>query len=69
MRNLSTVKQPATMGCSKGFSPVGMSPVLGSTFMTLPVQTGMTQTHRVIASTAQVAQYIATWTYSGGLPL
>merc|ERR1719333_329856 len=53
----------------KGSVSCGMSPVLGSTAMTLPVKSGMTQTQRVIISTAYVAQYIATWTYSGGLPL
>merc|ERR1719420_1242038 len=69
MRNFRAVKHPATMGCSKGFASEGMSPVLTSTPITLPVKIGMTHTHSVIASTAYVAQYIAAWTYSGGLPL
>merc|ERR1719331_2726480 len=69
MRNFRAVKQPATIGCSKGFASEGMSPVLTSTPMTLPVKIGITQTQRVIARTAYVQQYIATCTYSGGLPL
>merc|ERR1719460_222279 len=52
MRNLSAVKHPATILFEKGFASLGMSPVLTSTAITLPVKIGMTHTTSVIASTA-----------------
>merc|ERR550537_260847 len=63
------VKQPARMKFLKGCSLCGISPVLGSTPMTSPVKSGITQTTIVMQSTEYVQKYMHICTHSGGLPL
>merc|ERR1719359_973067 len=69
IRYFRTVNAMAHAWLWKGCVSAGISPVLGSTPMTSPVKSGITQTISVINKTAYVQKYIQICAHVGGLPL
>merc|ERR1719191_2657282 len=65
----SAVKAIAQAWLLNGSESSGIWPVFGSTPITSPVKRGITQTQRVIKSTAYVQKYMHTCAHSGGSPL
>merc|ERR1719159_2209443 len=69
MMNFSTVKAIAQAWLLNGSASSGIWPVLGSTPITSPVNSGMTQTQSVMRRTAYVQKNMQTFAQSGGSPL
>merc|ERR1719265_375880 len=69
MMYFSTVNPMAQALFLNGSVSSGIWPVFGSTPKTSPLKRGITQTQRVIKSTAYVQKYIHTCAQVGGSPL
>merc|ERR1719453_2674670 len=66
---LSAVNPIAHACILNGSASSGICPVFGSTPITSPVKSGVTQTHSVIKRTAYVQKYMHTCAHVGGSPL
>merc|ERR1719191_1851575 len=69
MRYFRTVNAMAQAWLLKGCVSCGISPVLGSTPIVSPVNSGITQTISVISRIAYVQKYMQICAHSGGFPL